>query len=269
MRDEDFLALQQAKREKKKLKKLGRTEEDGTADASAPADEQKSAVVAAPAAEPNDPGLTPKKKRERDVAGSSTTESGSQPSGLVDKTITCIDCSSDFIFSAAEQQFFLDQQWTGGKSRCKTCTAAKKARFGEAAGKGTAAAKRAASTTCFICGVTGHKSKDCSQATCYNCALPPPTAASPSLPPPLPSPLPSRLPVLRCADLHLVLPLCRWQGRPPVEGLPRASEKPSGGRHVLQIPVRAVHPWSLVPLCARPRFRMTTTNIGPGTGTSY
>ena len=81
------------------------------------------------------------------------------PSGpLHDKTISCVDCATDFVFSVAEQEFFLSQGYVSGKSRCKECTRAKKARFGEAT---DAASRRLETTTCLACGQLGHNTKTC------------------------------------------------------------------------------------------------------------
>lgn len=92
---------------------------------------------------------------------------------LHDKTISCVDCATDFVFSVAEQEFFLSQGYMNGKSRCKECTRAKKARFGEATDAASRRLERDAArgktvtdkpVSCFNCGGTGHKSKDCPQA---------------------------------------------------------------------------------------------------------
>lgn len=55
---------------------------------------------------------------------------------LEDETLVCRDCSSEFMFTVGEQQFFLDRGWANKKTRCAECQAAKKARFGEGKGKG-------------------------------------------------------------------------------------------------------------------------------------
>lgn len=38
-----------------------------------------------------------------------------------DKVLKCIDCGSDFIFTAGEQLFFHDKQFKNEPKRCKTC----------------------------------------------------------------------------------------------------------------------------------------------------
>ena len=101
-------------------------------------------------------------------SGSWEAAASGDASGLEDQTISCVDCGNDFLFSVAEQQFFLSKGYVSGKSRCKECTRAKKARFGEAT---DAAARREASTTCLACGTVGHSSKNCTikPLSCFNC----------------------------------------------------------------------------------------------------
>jgi CxxC-x17-CxxC domain-containing protein len=40
-----------------------------------------------------------------------------------DKVLKCIDCGSDFIFTAGEQLFFHDKQFRNEPKRCKACKA--------------------------------------------------------------------------------------------------------------------------------------------------
>ena len=79
-----------------------------------------------------------------------------------DKVLTCVDCSQQFTFTASEQQFYTDRQFSEPR-RCASCRAIRKASRGEA-GNGTYAAggyasrgyERAAremfSATCASCG---------------------------------------------------------------------------------------------------------------------
>jgi|SRR5579872_5789064 len=38
-----------------------------------------------------------------------------------DKTLKCIDCGGDFVFTAGEQLFFHDKQFRNEPKRCKGC----------------------------------------------------------------------------------------------------------------------------------------------------
>jgi CxxC-x17-CxxC domain-containing protein len=50
-----------------------------------------------------------------------------------DKTLVCADCSSEFVFSASEQQFYAERQFSEPR-RCPTCRAARKASRGDFGG---------------------------------------------------------------------------------------------------------------------------------------
>ena len=50
-----------------------------------------------------------------------------------DKTLTCSDCSQEFTFTASEQQFFADRQFSEPR-RCPSCRAARKASRGDSGG---------------------------------------------------------------------------------------------------------------------------------------
>jgi CxxC-x17-CxxC domain-containing protein len=47
-----------------------------------------------------------------------------------DKTIVCVDCGTEFPFTADEQQRFADRGFTNEPKRCKTCRDARKAEQG-------------------------------------------------------------------------------------------------------------------------------------------
>ena len=40
-----------------------------------------------------------------------------------DKTLKCVDCGCDFVFTAGEQLFFYDKQFKNEPKRCKNCKA--------------------------------------------------------------------------------------------------------------------------------------------------
>ena len=45
---------------------------------------------------------------------------------MADKTITCRDCSSEFIFNESEQAFYKEKGFENEPQRCPDCRAAKK-----------------------------------------------------------------------------------------------------------------------------------------------
>jgi CxxC-x17-CxxC domain-containing protein len=50
-----------------------------------------------------------------------------------DKTLTCVDCNQEFAFTASEQQFYADRQFSEPR-RCPSCRASRKASRGESGG---------------------------------------------------------------------------------------------------------------------------------------
>lgn len=44
-----------------------------------------------------------------------------------DKTIKCVDCGSEFIFSARDQAFYAEKGFVNEPKRCKECRDKKKA----------------------------------------------------------------------------------------------------------------------------------------------
>ena len=45
---------------------------------------------------------------------------------MTDKTLTCRDCGSEFIFSVGEQEFYKEKGFENGPTRCPSCRRAKK-----------------------------------------------------------------------------------------------------------------------------------------------
>jgi len=45
---------------------------------------------------------------------------------FVDKQLTCVDCGTEFVFSAGEQLFFQEKQFTNDPKLCKQCKAKRK-----------------------------------------------------------------------------------------------------------------------------------------------
>ena len=45
-----------------------------------------------------------------------------------DRTISCIDCGTEFVFTAGEQEFYAQRGFTESPKRCASCRALRKAR---------------------------------------------------------------------------------------------------------------------------------------------
>jgi CxxC-x17-CxxC domain-containing protein len=67
-----------------------------------------------------------------------------------DKSLRCVDCGSEFIWTAGEQLFFADKQFKNEPKRCKTCKAKRATRV--SAGPSPARDRVETTTQCSACG---------------------------------------------------------------------------------------------------------------------
>jgi CxxC-x17-CxxC domain-containing protein len=68
-----------------------------------------------------------------------------------DKTLRCIDCGTDFVWTAGEQMFFADKNFKNEPKRCKACKAKRGSR--PAPGGGGGGRERVETrATCSSCG---------------------------------------------------------------------------------------------------------------------
>ena len=63
---------------------------------------------------------------------------------FVDRNLKCVDCGSDFVFTAGEQLFFHDKQFKNDPKRCKNCKAKRTT--------GPGGVRSETRTTCSECG---------------------------------------------------------------------------------------------------------------------
>ena len=68
-----------------------------------------------------------------------------------DKMLKCIDCGTEFVFTAGEQLFFSDKQFKNEPKRCKNCKAKRVSVF-NAAPVGRGNTRTETRTTCSQCG---------------------------------------------------------------------------------------------------------------------
>jgi CxxC-x17-CxxC domain-containing protein len=69
-----------------------------------------------------------------------------------DKNLTCVDCGTEFVWTAGEQHFFADKNFKNEPKRCKNCKA-KRASRPAGNGGGMVARERVETTTnCSGCG---------------------------------------------------------------------------------------------------------------------
>ena len=55
---------------------------------------------------------------------------------FADRTLTCVDCGADFVFSASEQEFYATKGLTNEPKRCPSCRRARKSQRGDDMGGG-------------------------------------------------------------------------------------------------------------------------------------
>jgi len=74
---------------------------------------------------------------------------------MTDKALSCVDCSQEFVFTASEQEFYAERQFSEPR-RCPSCRAARKAArnsdSGGYSGGGGGGSREMFSTTCSSCG---------------------------------------------------------------------------------------------------------------------
>jgi len=69
-----------------------------------------------------------------------------------DKMLMCVDCGTEFTFTAGEQLFFHDKQFKNEPKRCKTCKAKRVAVLGAVPPPPRSFARVETRTTCSLCG---------------------------------------------------------------------------------------------------------------------
>src|SRR5215510_9365317 len=77
-----------------------------------------------------------------------------------DKSITCVDCGEEFLFTAGEQAFYRERGLTNEPTRCKNCREKRKANRGSSAGSMGGGGGG---------GSYGRSEKQMYPATCSNC----------------------------------------------------------------------------------------------------
>jgi CxxC-x17-CxxC domain-containing protein len=69
--------------------------------------------------------------------------------GFQDRNLKCVDCGTDFVFTAGEQQFYHDKDFKNEPKRCKACKAKRQSGSGE---RGSSAGRVETAAICSQCG---------------------------------------------------------------------------------------------------------------------
>lgn len=69
-----------------------------------------------------------------------------------DKTLKCVDCGADFVFTAGEQLFFHDKQFKNEPKRCKVCKNKRLSHVAPGSGHHGSYQKVETRATCSGCG---------------------------------------------------------------------------------------------------------------------
>jgi CxxC-x17-CxxC domain-containing protein len=70
---------------------------------------------------------------------------------FTDKTLNCVECGGQFLFSKNEQSFYAERGFTNEPKRCKNCRDKRKTSRDGASSGGS---RQMVSVTCDSCGVT-------------------------------------------------------------------------------------------------------------------
>ena len=68
---------------------------------------------------------------------------------MQDKTLTCKDCGTGFVFSVRDQQFYLEKGFENEPQRCRDCRTQRKNNRGQGGGS----SREAFEAVCAQCGV--------------------------------------------------------------------------------------------------------------------
>jgi len=71
---------------------------------------------------------------------------------FLDKSLKCMDCGEDFVFTAGEQLFFHDKQFKNEPKRCKVCKAKRLQNLGIPPKQGNFQVRVETRTNCSACG---------------------------------------------------------------------------------------------------------------------
>jgi CxxC-x17-CxxC domain-containing protein len=73
---------------------------------------------------------------------------------LSDKTLVCVDCGNEFIFTAGEQEFFNSRGFINDPKRCQTCRSSRRSeqRGGGGGGGFSSGPREMYPITCAECG---------------------------------------------------------------------------------------------------------------------
>lgn len=70
-----------------------------------------------------------------------------------DKTLSCKDCSDEFVFTAGEQEFYAEKGFQNEPTRCPVCRQARKAERNSGGASRGGAKRELFDATCSSCGV--------------------------------------------------------------------------------------------------------------------
>lgn len=86
----------------------------------------------------------------------------------MDKTITCADCGTEFVFSESEQEFYTQKGFTEPR-RCPSCRASRKAARGDSGGSGGYSSGGSYSSGGGYSGGESRGPREMFTAVCSNC----------------------------------------------------------------------------------------------------